>query len=142
MFFSESVSPSRSSQRNQDNIIHICVYCYQDSDYELRTLPKRPFLVAIEGDYIIGAVLENWKLLPLLLQVGGDCEIVEIHKGNRQSYNISPDLVPFEERDPINDKFFKTYTAHNNLFAAKTRPMNIDTDLLHTFALGHYRSSH
>lgn len=116
--------------------IHIDLYRYEDRYEGVRDLTREPFQVAIEGDYMIGAVLGHWRLYLFLDVIDGEHERIKIHKDTNEHVNISPDIVPYDQRDLVNDKFFHRYRQHENLFPDEAaHPLDMHVDVLHTLAL-------
>lgn len=64
--------------------------------------------MAIDGQYIIGTLIKDKILRPFLEFIGGKYTRVKINKHTGETVPIPNDAPP-EERDQLNDRFFKFY---------------------------------
>lgn len=79
-------------------------------------LPERCFLVAVEGEWIVGAVLDYEILYPFLTLIDGQYKRVKVNKNTLQNVAIS-------KNSRLNRRFLQKYWFKSNLFYAE--PLHI-----------------
>lgn len=115
----ESVSPPGSPERDwrrRDIPICLSVHDYEGEGGYRRDIPNRRFLIVIEGEYIIGALIDDFILSPFLADVNEILMRIKIHKRTFEYVGI-PEYV--SQPDPLNREFYHQYRNYGNMYIAE-----------------------